>query len=640
MKWGYNRMDDHKSCLQEFLSQTESPNPIVLHDAYDIEEITWMCYRLRKSEQFGSDNRLYLQYSSREMFQQKKQELDWTPVINTKKVVFTFSDSENGGEEKCASSVHPSPLAFDEIVEMISAIPRGASGSDFFNMILDGHPYLLTIGWQGMCTFTTLYLVFCKDVTAEKAIQHLMHPGNEREQFLWDANMHSALKYQYEERLPKFWSSLQKLLAPQQVYGMADWFKAFFLAVNTAVGRTFNQRISPAIFFDEHRGIWQRRAELDFGISLEQQEALREQLRRAFLYHKFVGVVRAPMSVLGSWHNYVLKHGPNWYQANPIDAVKNSASANIYGYYLDQDDPKLTVSRQFRFEDLKMYPRETTEKLCEFLRIPWSESCLHITTNGDDGGIVDGTEGFDTTPVYNPHLEHMSVLDYYRIEFLNANNYEVWGYKLRYYDGQQYSKKELQQLFALPFKVESQRMEPWPDWPDAQVIQEFHDWIYQRALEVIEQRHNLPPRDAQGRPKKLVPCLFPDLAPGQRLYTNGLIPAGSSRSANVHPSHYSRQAQVKRYIYGAGNFGHKLGRYFMREGKVLYGFIVSQDAPVSLRMGLPVVNVADFHEKDAAVYIAIKNPEAVREARQHLLQIGLQDSQIIDAVDFIRENLC
>ena len=93
-------MDDHKSCLQEFLSQTESPNPIVLHDAYDIEEITWMCYRLRKSEQFGSDNRLYLQYSSREMFQQKKQELDWTPVINTKKVVFTFSDSENGGEEK------------------------------------------------------------------------------------------------------------------------------------------------------------------------------------------------------------------------------------------------------------------------------------------------------------------------------------------------------------------------------------------------------------------------------------------------------------------------------------------------------------------------------------------------------------
>lgn len=122
---------------------------------------------------------------------------------------------------------------------------------------------------------------------------------------------------------------------------------------------------------------------------------------------------------------------------------------------MKDNDPAFPVSCCVRFEDLKLYPKETTEKFCEFLRIPQSESCLHITTNGENSGIVDGTAGFDVTPVYKTHPEHLSTLDYYRIELLNAKNFQIQGYKLRYYDGTKYTPEDLKKLFDIPFKVET-----------------------------------------------------------------------------------------------------------------------------------------------------------------------------------------
>lgn len=172
-----------------------------------------------------------------------------------------------------------------------------------------------------------------------------------------------------------------------------------------------------------------------------------------------------------------------------------------------------------RFEDLKLYPKETTAKVCEFLRIPWSDTCLHITTNGEDSGIVDGTSGFDTTPVYNPHLEHLSTLDYYRIELLNYKNYNVYGYKPKYYDGVKFSREELEFLYAIPFKVEKQKLESRKDWPNEKESNDFHKWILAKAIEVMENGEK-DPVDENGEPMELVKCLFPDLKPGQKLFEN------------------------------------------------------------------------------------------------------------------------
>ena len=494
-----------ESRLKSFLSQVESELPIILADAYDIAEITWMCDRLRASNRFGADNKLYLQYSSREVFLKSMETLNWMEIANSGKAVFLFGDEQKlKYYPKTAQHAEPKPLQIDEIIEMVNSFPRGFSGSDFFNMILDSHPSLLTIGWHGLQSFTKLWKVFCKDKPVKEAVEHLRNPNGKSEISLRKGNLARMLKYKYEVRLPLFLDSLSQFLNPEEKYGIQDWFKAFYLSANIAVGRKFSQRITPAIFHDVH------------GNSSESKTIENEVFSR-FKYKRYVGVVRSPLGRFGCRVNFIINRGRD---KSPFEPLRNCSKGNSYGHYVKESDPAFLLGCHVRFEDLKLYPRETTEKLCEFLRIPWSETCLQITTNGEDSGKVDGTAGFDVTPVYKTHPEHLSTLDHYRIELLNAKNFQVWGYKLKYYDGTKYSPEDLKRLFDIPFKIETQELDPkkWPDWPNQDEIKEFHEWIFKRALDVMEHGEKDYSVDKNGKPLRLVEVLVPDLKPGQKLF--------------------------------------------------------------------------------------------------------------------------
>lgn len=510
-----------KSCMKEFLAQVESDLPVLLEDAYDIEELTWMCDKLRVSEKFGSDNHLYLKYKSYDKFIKSMNTIDWTYIISTGKVVFLLSDEDEDkyypkNVKKCKSK----PLEMWEINEIVDSIPRGASGSDFFNMILDSHPSLLTIGWHGLPNYSTLWKVFCEGKSVSDAIKHMKNPNNKKEQNLLRLNLDNALKYKSEERLNVFFEKITNYLMEDGVYNLSDWFKAFFLSANEVVGRTFEQRIAPAIFYDHHGGLGQNALNESLGIQSSELIAMKQLVLDSFKYKKYIGIVRNPLGRYGSFQNiyckYKYRNAPN---VDPFLTTRKLTVGNIYGNYLDIDDTRFDSMRQVRFEDLKLYPKETTEKVCEFLCIPWSETCLNLTTNGEDSGIVDGTAGFDVTPVYNPHLEYLSTLDYYRIELLNYKNYSIWGYKPKYYDGMKYSREQLKVLFGLPFKVETQKIENCTDWPSEQKSKDFHEWILAKAIEVME-RGEKEPVGSYGGPVRLVECLFPDLQPGQKLFEN------------------------------------------------------------------------------------------------------------------------
>jgi hypothetical protein len=330
------------------------------------------------------------------------------------------------------------------------------------------------------------------------------------------------LKYKYEERLHAFLDGLLLYLDSENTYGLHDWFKAFYLSANSAVGRKFSQRITPAIFYDIHGMVGHPQRMKNFNVTNKDFVTMQNEALNGFKYKRYVGVVRSPLGTLGCKHNDTVrdrKRGPFW-RISLLEVLKEYASGHSYRHYMQESDPAFPISCHVRFEDLKLYPRETTEKLCEFLRIPWSESCLHITTNGEDSGIVDGTAGFDLKPVYNPHLEYLSTLDYYRIELLNAKNFSVWGYKPKYYDGTKYTAEDLKKLFDIPFKVETQNFDAkkWPGWPNQEEIKEFHKWILQRALDVMENGEKDYSVDKNGKPLRLVEVLVPDLKPGQKLF--------------------------------------------------------------------------------------------------------------------------
>ena len=273
-----------ESHVKEFLAQLESPNPVLLHDAYDVEELTWMCDRLRTSERFGADNHLYLRYSSIAVFQQTLAVDDWRPVITSGKSVFLFrkkKKKERYGKAPIANPHKPSHLEIDEINEIVNSIPRGYSGSCFFNMVLDGHPYLLTIGRHGLSAFSAIYKVFCEGEIVVDAIEHLKKPKNTNEEKLQQENLKTMLAGKSVDRLPEFFNKVTEYLEPEKKYGIDEWFKAFYLANNTILGREFLQRIAPAIFYDKHGG-YEGRAMYWFGFSMKQLGDLNERCLNGF----------------------------------------------------------------------------------------------------------------------------------------------------------------------------------------------------------------------------------------------------------------------------------------------------------------------------------------------------------------------
>ncbi|WP_029541000.1 sulfotransferase [Selenomonas sp. AB3002] len=514
-----NKLPEVKSKARQFLEQVESPMPILLIDAYDTEELVWMCTRLRTSEKYGADNRLYLQYTSWDEFRSSLGEWDWRKVLATGKVVFLFSEEQKKQhypkDRDEAPAAHVMPLAVEEINEIIKTFPRSFSGSDFLVMIFDNHPSLLTVGFHSLVSFSVIYRVFCDGKSVTEAVAHMRAPRTDAEVAVLKHNLPDMLKYKFRERIDLFYAALQHFLPEDRTCSMLEWFKAFFLASNEAVGRRFRQRIAPAIFFDIHGSSYPYLK--DFGIGRQQIDLDIDEMLQSFTYLKYIAIARKPVRRFGSAMRFAMKvFAKSGF--NPVRTLETDLDLNSnYGRHLVNHDPRLPIARMVRFEDLKLYPRETLEKCCEFLRLPWSDTLLSTTVNGDPSGIVDGTDGFDTAPVYREHLEVFSRLDYYRMELLNGEDWCLWGYKHQYYDGRKFTKEELKHLFAIPWKLESVKMEGRPDWPDEAKIKVWHEYAYNKACYVMEHGQD-PHLDKDGKPMKLVECLFPDLQEGQKMY--------------------------------------------------------------------------------------------------------------------------
>lgn len=509
------------SKIVAFLSQIESKKPIVLKDAYNLEELKWMCTKLRESEKIGSDNHLYLYYSNKNIFTNSLKRLDWREVAQTGRIGFSLTEEYQGSANFFLDDCKP--IEINEIEEIFTTTicgeTRNYSGSDFFNMVLDNHPSLLTIGYHGLSSFTALWMVCLKDKSVEKAIAFMRQPPNSDVAELVKDNMHTMLRFGYEN-IERFYEILIRKLSGDTLPSMQDWFKAFYLAANELSGRAFKQRIVPAIFYDYHggydtKGYSKISISHSFRIDVESLVKLRKELYSSFMYHKTIGVVRNQISRLSSLMKSNLKGGTKSWFGRPLDAI--TLYSHDYWNPIENQDVNIDYIRVVRFEDLKLYPRETLLSVCEFMHLIWSDTLLEVTTNGQDPGKVDGTRGFDTAPVYRINTEYMSNLDWYRYELLIQHLQPLVGYKPKFYDGMEYSDDELRSLFAVPFKLE--KISKWnDDWPNADSIKKFHEKVLEMALNAMHKRDKELFLEKNGKKMQPVPWLKPKLENGSKLY--------------------------------------------------------------------------------------------------------------------------
>ncbi|HJP21616.1 MAG: sulfotransferase [Alphaproteobacteria bacterium] len=353
----------------------------------------------------------------------------------------------------------------------------GRSGSVFLQSLFDSHPDVLTVPaehlhdfypfWSNVASLPAAAQVtaFCDryDALFEPGPAHW---GVEREAFS------AALEAHLRDQVP----DLDHDPAPRKFF-----FQAVFAAYAEARGREFaSQR--PWIVFQAHNPLIFAVDGLleDFGFEL-----------------RFLHSLRDPLATMASWFRLAWeKNGPapdlpgtalirSIYHAKPIFSGAINLKSTSAPKLSPQDLERLAEwdasnSRASRLEDLHEAPRQTIEKICAWLDLPWHDTLLESTFDGrpwaqvsTDGSVLAGFRGIVAAApddLYHP-------LDRFRIKLLLADKYRAWKYPLPGWADNRLLKGLVFLLWPLPFRMERRIWRAGRPWTAAKVRASLREYL-------------------------------------------------------------------------------------------------------------------------------------------------------------------
>lgn len=449
------------SDLGEFIL-AEDNNPFLMKNECNLYHWEYLQDNVRKSDDFGADNHIYMYYDNIKLFYLLLQVADITQFLIGEKFVFLLGE---GSLEKFYpldfkemyhidySQRKPNKIKVHEVKRIIvNWFSQTMSGNYFLAGVLDYHKNLLTIKEFGLAGFARLHEKFLKGKSVREAVFALENGQADSKvyneiMFLFKAGLSDTMmRFPTQE---KFFLSLAELFPTDYKPNKIEWFKGLFLAYSYALGRHFKQRVAPAIVFQTH----------GMGVPVRREDMY--DVYRNFKYFRGITIIRRPTVTLGARVDLFEKEEPGKY--NYIEKIVEfllKPKGELEGLFLPRKDEFLPNRAAVRFEDLKLYPKATLHSVCKFLGIEWDDMLLSVTANGVEHEMVldagkRKVSGFDKAPVYNLHEQSFSPFDYYRMELVMEKQFSFWGYRPFYHkDGTQYSDDEIRKLFEVHFKCE------------------------------------------------------------------------------------------------------------------------------------------------------------------------------------------
>ena len=449
-------------------------HPLFVESEYNLYNLRFLRDNVRQSEDFGGDNHVYLHYENVDAFSILLYYGDLEELCIDEKFVFLIGDEKDlyplDFKKRFGiayDTCQPRELSVNEIKRMIFGWKiANASGTSFLADIMDFHPELLTIPDCVMYSFADLYTGQLKGKIRSEAISFLkrLPDGDPRKSGIMNlvrnhsGAMSESLRKEFNRVSAKeFLTVLESVLAEFPCPSAREWLIGIFLTYSRCHGRSFG-RIIPALFLYPHDDMFYlagiEREKVNFYFDLVE----------SFPYHKVVAVIRNPVTQAGSVANFITHGHPQARNAqgeiqfDPFYCV-TFGSILPKDYYFPLSHPLRESIRVVRFEDLKLNPKATFARMAEFLNISVAQSMFRTTWCGlaKDGVSTENTvfEGFDPAPAYKAYDQYLSVFDKYRIELLLRNRIEIYGYRAKYYDGQQFSTEEITKMMELPFLFES-----------------------------------------------------------------------------------------------------------------------------------------------------------------------------------------
>lgn len=317
-------------------------------------------------------------------------------------------------------------------------LPRGillgripfASGNIFFRGLLDGHPNILQWEFDTQLNFNLfLYCIRLAGKKSDDIYQTFTKMCREELAFQWENEFADW---------DAFEKSLKRLLSMKESFTSQELFVVFHVAFTEMLcGYKVTDLNAKIIYWEPHMF---PREDFDF---------LAQWLEDKQICGKTICMHRDHIVWSGSAYGYFKKDGVRVFTESAIPGVaaeKMMAYGRSYQYW-----------EEFyaRFEDIKLHPKRELRKLCGRLGIPWSDTMMQATQNGEAWNYYGrGIYDFDLKPVFNKYEEFLSAFDRFRISLISSPYQKKYGYT--YEDCMKFSRKELQEMFLKEFRFQTQ----------------------------------------------------------------------------------------------------------------------------------------------------------------------------------------
>lgn len=385
--------------------------PIYAENIYSQYELEYLFDNVRESEYIAKDNHIYLYYSSFEEFQSLLQIIDFSKILKNNKFVFLFEEEKDlypiNFKERFNidySSFPIKKLNIKDITKLIWSVQYSShNGGDFFDEIMDGHPYVIYSASRFMSYYEDL---INKYTPAQKRKMNLTN----KDIFIL------AVLNQNKLSLDDYSSS--RIIPP--VYIQPHF-----------------PRIQPKLLSN---------GEVIISTSNEINGMINYDFINAFKYIKtFVPLRRFTTSHAATlkFHcNTDVQDMENIPSNSIVERLKNKA------LYVDPSNRAFVDARTCRFEDGKLNPKATFMALSAFLDIPYTPSMEVCSCKGEINPetFKGNVRGFDSATVYRTYDEYCDDEERIILEYFYQEAMKKYGYENQYLNDVSISLEELHEI--------------------------------------------------------------------------------------------------------------------------------------------------------------------------------------------------
>lgn len=406
--------------------------PVLAADVFSQYELEYLRDNVRRSEDVGRENHVYLHYTDWGTFCAWLQVLNIRPLLEGEKLVFLIEEEigqypiDFSARFGIDYSQFPlKPVALREVTRMIWLSQLSShNGINFFGEIFDNHPNLISVPAMGF----------------EETKKNVMEGMEVLRTYknLADARRRipAAIPSHYVQEL----YLLRDLTEKDVLLSLLMSDKRFIAGMDPAA------RIVPALVFQPHFGnmLYELRVDEKGRTELfsKEYEGIRTSpVFRGFKYIKTVAPLRRPTTGYAAAVRYMCNRVRDGVKGDTDKrtVILDEITRRVLNrsYLIDWQDRLLKDSVLVRFEDAKLNPKAVFTALAEFLDIPYAESLTYCSQAGkrDPESYKGDARGFDLRAVYETYDGYANDAERYYLEYFLRDAYEAYGYGFQYYDG-------------------------------------------------------------------------------------------------------------------------------------------------------------------------------------------------------------